>query len=105
MKKKSRVDLQLLELLNSFDCPGGSEWIFFQLASQQEQEAHPSPNKIRFLFSRIQGWVGRDPGGQIRGLACWPSGDGHFLLQHCFTWTGRREADREAGWEGIATPD
>lgn len=72
-KKKSRVDLQLSGLLNSSDCPGGKECIFFYLffnpplPSQQEQEAHPSPNNMRFLFSRIQGWVGR-PQGTNTGL-------------------------------------
>lgn len=63
--KKIRADFQLRELLNSSDCPGGKEWIFqLPLPPQREQEAHPSLNKIHFLFSRIQGW-GVGAGGEV----------------------------------------
>lgn len=82
-----RCSQKALRLLNSSDCPGGKERFFVfstSLSSQQEQGAHPSLNKIHFLFSRIRGEEGRRRrGGKQRG-----GGGGKGGARETNTWLG-----------------
>lgn len=69
-KKESRVDLQLPELLNSSDCPGGKEWIFFSTRLfPLSKSRRPIHHLTRYAScsQRSRGVLGvEDPRGQTR---------------------------------------